>query len=77
MILTSPVPDFSSAYRGEGSRDMHVRAWFDDKHRIMVLALHNTRQWQTAGNAKGRTKLILTNSQKRARIRSPSTSFFI
>jgi hypothetical protein len=28
--------------RGPGSEDMHVRAWFDDKGRIMVLAIHNS-----------------------------------
>ncbi len=33
---------FPSAFRGEGSRDMHVRAWMEKKGRIMVLALHNT-----------------------------------
>jgi hypothetical protein len=33
---------FPSAFRGEGSREMHVRAWLDDKQRIIVLALHNT-----------------------------------
>ncbi len=30
-------------YRGnEDTRDFHVRAWMDDKQRIMVIALHNT-----------------------------------
>jgi len=33
---------FPSAFRGAGSREMHVRAWFDDKQRITVLALHNS-----------------------------------
>jgi hypothetical protein len=33
---------FPSAFRGEGSREMHVRAWLDDKQRIMVLAVHNS-----------------------------------
>jgi hypothetical protein len=32
----------ASAYRGPGSDTMHVRAWLDDKQRIMVLALFNT-----------------------------------
>jgi len=31
-----------SAFRGQGSQDMHVRAWLDDKQRIMVIALHNS-----------------------------------
>ncbi len=46
MWLRSHDPDnpqsFPSVFRGEGSREMHVRAWLDDKQRIMVLALHNT-----------------------------------
>ena len=29
-------------YRGEDTKDFHVRAWLDDKQRIMVIALHNT-----------------------------------
>ncbi len=33
---------FPSFFRGEGSREMHVRAWLDDRQRIMVLALQNT-----------------------------------
>jgi hypothetical protein len=33
---------FSSVFRGQGSREMHVRAWLDDQQRIMALALHNS-----------------------------------
>ena len=33
---------FPSFFRGRGSQQMHVRAWFDRKDRIMVLALHNS-----------------------------------
>jgi len=33
---------FPSAFRGQGSREMHVRAWLDGKQRITVLALHNS-----------------------------------
>ena len=33
---------FPSAFRGDGSREMHVRVWLDDRQRIMVIALHNT-----------------------------------
>ena len=29
-------------YRGEGSDDVHVRAWLDDKGRIMIVAIHNS-----------------------------------
>ena len=28
--------------RGEGSDEMHVRAWLDDKQRIMAIAIHNS-----------------------------------
>ncbi len=31
-----------SAYRGQGSEDMHVRAWLDDRQRLMIVATHNT-----------------------------------
>jgi len=31
-----------SSFRGPGSRDMHIRAWLDDRKRIMVLAIHNS-----------------------------------
>jgi hypothetical protein len=37
---------------GDGSPDMHVRAWFDDKGRIMVIATHNTDNgdgWEREG----------------------------
>ena len=33
---------FPSAFRGQGSREMHVRVWLDDRQRIMILALHNS-----------------------------------
>lgn len=29
-------------YRGEGSEDMHVRALFDDRQRLLILAVHNS-----------------------------------
>jgi hypothetical protein len=28
--------------RGEGSEDMHVRAWLDDRQRIMIVVIHNS-----------------------------------
>jgi len=31
-----------SAFRGQGSREIHVRAWLDDRQRIMIVATHNT-----------------------------------
>jgi Domain of unknown function (DUF4159) len=33
---------YPSIFRGPGSRQMHVRAWLDEKGRIMVLAIHNS-----------------------------------
>jgi hypothetical protein len=33
---------FPSVFRGQGSRQMHVRAWLDEKDRIMLLAIHNS-----------------------------------
>lgn len=33
---------FPSVFRGQGSSEMHVRTWLDDRQRIMVLALYNT-----------------------------------
>ncbi len=33
---------FASFFRGQGSQEPHVRAWFDGKQRIMILALHNS-----------------------------------
>jgi hypothetical protein len=37
---------------GDGDPDMHVRAWLDDKGRILVIALHNTNTgdgWEREG----------------------------
>lgn len=33
---------FPSFFRGPGSREMHVRGWFDDQQRLLVLAIHNS-----------------------------------
>ena len=42
-------------YRGsEDTRDFHVRAWLDDRQRIMVIALHNTDTgdgWEREGES--------------------------
>ncbi len=40
----NPADPHSSitAFRGEGSENMHVRAWNDDQNHIMVLAIHNS-----------------------------------
>ncbi len=40
------------ARRGDGDPNMHVRAWLDDKGRIMVIATHNTDNgdgWEREG----------------------------
>ena len=42
----------SSSRNGEDSRDLHVRAWLDDKGRIMVIAMHNSDNgdgWEREG----------------------------
>ncbi len=42
----------AATYRGEDGRDVHVRAWLDDKQRIMVIATHNTDNgdgWEREG----------------------------
>jgi hypothetical protein len=31
-----------TVFRGEGTDEMHVRVWLDDRDRIMIIALHNT-----------------------------------
>jgi hypothetical protein len=37
-----PDSPLQRVYRGEGSEDMHVRAWLDDKQRPMILVIHNS-----------------------------------
>ena len=42
-----------NARRGDGDPDMHVRAWLDDKGRIMIIATHNTDNgdgWEREGD---------------------------
>ena len=34
-------PPLQTVYRGEGSDEMHIRAWLDEKQRIRVIAIHN------------------------------------
>jgi hypothetical protein len=38
----NPKSPLSLRDRGPDSDEMHVRAWFDDKGRLMVLAIHNS-----------------------------------
>jgi hypothetical protein len=38
----SQSPPLQRVFRGEGSEEMHVRTWLDDKQRIMVIVLHNS-----------------------------------
>ena len=35
-------PPLQRVYRGDGSEEMHVRALFDDRGRVMVIAIHNS-----------------------------------
>lgn len=37
-----PRSSLQRMYRGEGSEDVHVRAIFDDRERMMILAIHNS-----------------------------------
>jgi hypothetical protein len=37
-----PSSPLQTIFRGEGSEEMHVRALFDDKQRMMILAIHNS-----------------------------------
>jgi len=37
-----PNSRISTAYRGDGYEEMHVRALFDDKNRMIALAIHNS-----------------------------------
>jgi hypothetical protein len=42
--LNPSSPNFgnSAQYGGADAQEMHVRAWLDDKQRIMIIATHNT-----------------------------------
>ena len=37
-----PQSPLQTIFRGEGSEEMHVRAWLDDKQRPMILVIHNS-----------------------------------
>ena len=37
-----PQSPQQTVFRGEGSEEMHVRAVFDDRQRMMILAIHNS-----------------------------------
>lgn len=37
-----PNSELQTIFRGEGSKEMHVRAIFDDHQRMMILAIHNS-----------------------------------
>jgi hypothetical protein len=37
-----PQSELQTIFRGEGSREMHVRAIFDEHQRMMILAIHNS-----------------------------------
>jgi hypothetical protein len=56
----------STSRNGPDSKDVHVRAWFDDKERIMVIATHNTDNgdgWEREGEDSSYFEMI---SEKRA-----------
>jgi hypothetical protein len=37
-----PNSELQTIFRGEGSKEMHVRAIFDEHQRLMILAVHNS-----------------------------------
>jgi hypothetical protein len=37
-----PQSELQTVFRGEGSKEMHIRAIFDDHQRMMILAIHNS-----------------------------------
>jgi hypothetical protein len=37
-----PHSELQTIFRGEGSKEMHVRALLDDRSRIVILAIHNS-----------------------------------
>jgi len=37
-----PQSELQTIFRGEGSKEMHVRALLDDRQRMMILAIHNS-----------------------------------
>jgi hypothetical protein len=56
----------STSRNGEDSKDVHVRAWLDDKERIMVISTHNTDNgdgWEREGEDSSYFEMI---SEKRA-----------
>jgi hypothetical protein len=38
----NPASELQTVFRGEGSKEMHVRAIFDDRQRMMILAIHDS-----------------------------------
>jgi hypothetical protein len=56
QVQVPPIHAFErtglSSRNGEATKEMHVRAWLDDKDRIMVIATHNTDNgdgWEREG----------------------------
>jgi hypothetical protein len=46
----------NTSQNGEDSKEMHVRAWLDDRQRIMIIATHNTNNgdgWEREGEDTG------------------------
>jgi hypothetical protein len=66
-----------STFRGPDSADMHVRAWLDDRGRIMVLAVHNSDDsdgWEREGQNEDYFHLF---SEKRAYPLAINTLFYL
>jgi hypothetical protein len=55
-----------NAYRGTGDPNMHVRAWLDEKGRIMVIATHNTDYGDGFEQEGDNADYFNTFSEKRA-----------
>jgi hypothetical protein len=39
---SDPESELQTMFRGEGSKEMHVRAMFDEHQRMIILAIHNS-----------------------------------
>jgi len=40
--LSDPQSPLQTIFRGEGSEEMHVRALFDERQRMMIMAINNS-----------------------------------
>ena len=56
--LDPSSPNFgnSAQFAGEDMKEMHVRAWLDDRQRLMIITTHNTNNgdgWEREGENEG------------------------